>query len=86
MSEADYEIRVRGELGATLRGAFEEFDVCVQPVETVLYGVVLDQPALHGLLRRVEELGLELIEVRRLSGRRHVECPSEHTPPGPPDA
>jgi hypothetical protein len=35
-------------------------------VETVLAGPVEDQAALHGLIRRIEALGLELIEVRRL--------------------
>ncbi|HZA78569.1 MAG TPA: hypothetical protein VE623_19490, partial [Acidimicrobiales bacterium] len=38
----------------------------VEPVETVLVGPVEDQAALHGLIRRIEALGLELIEVRRL--------------------
>jgi hypothetical protein len=38
----------------------------VEPVETVLHGPVEDQAALHGLIRRIEALGLELIEVRRL--------------------
>jgi hypothetical protein len=38
----------------------------VRPVETVLHGEITDQAALHGLLDRVADLGLELIEVRRL--------------------
>jgi hypothetical protein len=38
----------------------------VEPVETILHGPVRDQAELHGLLRRLQALGLELIEVRRL--------------------
>jgi hypothetical protein len=38
----------------------------VRPVETVLAGPVADQSALHGLIRRIEALGLEMVEVRRL--------------------
>ena len=38
----------------------------LEPVETVLHGPVRDQAELHGLLDRIQALGLELIEVRRL--------------------
>lgn len=31
---------------------------------TILYGPVVDQPALHGLLRKVRDLGHHLISVR----------------------
>jgi hypothetical protein len=46
---------------------FEQLDLTadVEPVATVLYGPVEDQAALHGLLRRLEALGVELVEVRR---------------------
>lgn len=46
--------------------AFDGLSVDVRPVETVLHGEITDQAALHGLLDRVADLGLELIEVRRL--------------------
>jgi hypothetical protein len=62
-----YEVRVRGRLSRTLASEFEELALVatVEPVETVLSGPVEDQAALHGLLRRIESLGLELLEVRR---------------------
>ena len=46
--------------------AFDGLSIDVRPVETVLHGDITDQAALHGLLDRVADLGLELIEVRRL--------------------
>jgi hypothetical protein len=61
-----YEIRIRGRLSDTLVAAFEGMRASVEPVETVLYGPVQDQAALYGLLDRIQALGLELVEVRRL--------------------
>jgi hypothetical protein len=61
-----YEIRVRGRLTDSLVAAFEDMHASVEPVETVLHGPVEDQAALYGLLDRIQALGLELVEVRRL--------------------
>jgi hypothetical protein len=63
-----YEVRLGGRLTRTLQAEFEELGLAAkdQPAETVLHGPVVDQAALHGLLRRVEALGLELVELRRL--------------------
>jgi hypothetical protein len=61
-----YEIHIKGRVSEQLLGAFEGMDATVQSVETVLRGPALDQAALHGLLDRIQALGLELVEVRRL--------------------
>jgi hypothetical protein len=63
---ATYEVRVRGRLSGLLLSEFDELDLAAlaEPADTVLYGPLVDE-ALHGLLRRIEALGLELIEVRR---------------------
>jgi hypothetical protein len=63
---ASYEIHIKGRVGAELTAAFEGLQADVRPVETVLHGQIVDQAALHGVLDRVQALGLELIEVRRL--------------------
>ena len=63
---ASYEIRVKGRLSDSLVAAFEGMRASVEPVETVLHGPIQDQAALYGLLDRIQELGLELVEVRRL--------------------
>ena len=65
-----YEIRIRGRVGPTLLRVFASLSASVEPVETVLHGPVRDQAELHALLHRIEDLGLELVEVRRL----HVEA------------
>jgi hypothetical protein len=61
-----YEIRVRGRVTDSLMPLFEGLSARVEPVDTVLFGRV-DQAALHGVLERIESLGLELVEVRRFS-------------------
>jgi hypothetical protein len=66
MPARSYEIRIQGHVGEALQAAFEDMTVTINPVETVLHGELLDQAALHGLLDRIQELGLEVVEVRRL--------------------
>jgi hypothetical protein len=61
-----YEIRIKGRISDALQDAFEGLNVCVKPVETVVWGTDLDQGALYGVLERIQSLGLELVEVRRL--------------------
>jgi 2-hydroxychromene-2-carboxylate isomerase len=64
-----YEIRIAGELSNSLLGAFPHFDRELCGHETVLAGALPDQAALHGVLAQIEALGLELLDVRRLSVR-----------------
>jgi hypothetical protein len=61
-----YEIRIKGRLSDSLVAAFEGLTATVEPVETVLHGPLQDQSSLHRLLDRIQSLGLELVEIRRL--------------------
>jgi hypothetical protein len=60
-----YEIHVRGQLSDRLLSAFPELRARTRNHETLLIGALPDQSALHGVLTRIEALGLELLEVRR---------------------
>ena len=75
-----YEIRIKGRLSDSLLAAFEGLTATVEPVETVLHGPVSDQSSLHDLLDRIQSLGLELVEIRRLPASAE-EPPSESEPP-----
>ena len=68
MVPANYEIHIKGRISEQLMSAFEGLEPTVGPVETVLSGRELDQAALRGVLDRIQGLGLELMEVRRLPG------------------
>jgi hypothetical protein len=50
---------------------FEGLEVsCDQAGQTTIAGPVADQAALHGLLAKLRDLGLELLSVRRLDPDR----------------
>ena len=69
VDESSYEIRIRGRVSDTTLASFDGLDAEIEPAETVLRGTVADQAALHGILERVRELGLELLELRRVPGQ-----------------
>lgn len=59
-----YEIRLKGHLEARWAGWFEGLTITLEDDgQTLLAGPVVDQAALHGLLKKVRDLGLPLISV-----------------------
>jgi hypothetical protein len=58
-------ITIRGEAGPTVRSIFENFDVAVAENVTVLRGDLADSAAFNGLIQQLQDLGIEIIEVRR---------------------
>ena len=62
----EYTFRVRGRLSPDILAALEPL-APVEPVtETELRGVLVDGAALHGMIARLEQLGVELIGLTRL--------------------
>jgi hypothetical protein len=68
---AIYEIRVKGVLDDIWSEWFGDMTLSTDDAsgETTLFGPVADQPALHGILARVRDLGLLLLSVRRRNPR-----------------
>jgi hypothetical protein len=63
-----YQIRVKGYLDSSWSEWFEGLSMTHEgDGTTVLTGPVADQPALHGLLIKIRDLGLPLISVNRPS-------------------
>ena len=61
-----YQIRIKGHLGARWADWFGGMTITRQEGgETLLTGPVADQAALHGLLRKVRDLGMPLISAVR---------------------
>ena len=62
-----YQIRIGGQLGAQWAEWFDQLTLTqADNGDTLLTGLVVDQAALHGLLRKVRDLGLPLISVIQL--------------------
>jgi hypothetical protein len=63
-----YELRVKGVLDPGWSSWFEGLEVTGDDNhgETTIHGPVIDQAALHGLLAKVRDLGLELLSVQRI--------------------
>jgi hypothetical protein len=59
-----YEIRLLGQAGDLTTVAFSDLVVLPEPRTTLLRGRFEDQAALHGVLARCRDLGVEIIEVR----------------------
>lgn len=72
MDASDYQIRVRSHLGAHWFRWFEGLTIALSPDgETIITGSALDQAALHAILNRIRDLGLELISVQEISRFKH---------------
>ena len=62
-----YQIRIKGHLGPEWTDWFDRLTVTPEEGgDTLLTGPVIDQAALHGLLKKVRDLGLPLVSINPL--------------------
>ncbi|MBK9054252.1 MAG: hypothetical protein IPL78_26070 [Chloroflexi bacterium] len=63
-----YEIRIEGHLGCQWTEWFGGLTITLEDNgDTLLTGPVVDQAALHGLLKKVRDLGLPLLSVNQVN-------------------
>lgn len=70
-----YQIRIKGHLGSQWTNWFEGLTITLEESgDTLLTGPVIDQAALHGLLKKVRDLGLPLISVVQVQHDESHSC------------
>jgi hypothetical protein len=63
-----YRIVARGEFGALLSNAFSELHVRTGDGETVLTADVVDSAGLYGILDRLRDFAIDVVDFREVSG------------------
>jgi hypothetical protein len=61
-----YEFRVAGWLSDHTRGAFSDLVVVNAPPETIIYGDIVDEAQLHGVLAMMQDLGLRVVSLHEV--------------------
>ncbi len=76
-----YQLRLKGHLGPQWTDWFEGLTITLEDNgDTLLTGPVIDQAALHGLLKKVRDLGMPLVSVNPvepgLGGTKEIRPPN----------
>jgi hypothetical protein len=66
VSPRRYEFRVAGRLSDETRAAFPGLKVIDVPAETLIYGDVVDESHLHGVLAMIQNLGLRVVSLNQI--------------------
>ena len=64
MAAQTWEVRVRGPIPSAVLAELGAADLTEEPAQTIMRTEPLDQAGLHGVLQRLRNLGLELLEIR----------------------
>lgn len=66
-----YRVRIEGHLGPRWADGFGEMSISAERNgETLLTGPIIDQAALHGVIRRIRDLGLPLLSIMCIDSAR----------------
>jgi hypothetical protein len=63
MASMRYEFRIDGRLSELDRAAFADMRITDAPPETLIYGEVLDESHLHGIIAQLQRLGITVVSM-----------------------
>ncbi len=70
-----YQIRIKGHLSQQWRDWFDGLTITLEEDgNTLLMGLVIDQVALHGVLKKVRDLGMPLLSVNSVGPISPADC------------
>jgi hypothetical protein len=72
-----YQIKIKGHLVPQWTDWFEGLTITLEDGNTLLTGTVIDQAALHGLLKKVRDLGMPLLSVNSVGAGPQEESESK---------
>lgn len=62
-----FQIKIKGHLGQQWAGRFDGLTITLEEDgNTVLSGPIVDQSALHGILKKIRDLGMPLLSVNTI--------------------
>jgi hypothetical protein len=66
-----FQIRIQGHLGQQWKNWFDGLTIVLEEDgNTLLSGPVIDQSALHGILKKIRDLGMPLLSVNSVDSNR----------------
>jgi hypothetical protein len=76
--QAAYRIIVKGVLDPSWSDRFDGFSISTQEGNTILIGIVPDQSALHGILAKINDLGLSIMLVTKIFHEPEIMCENKN--------
>lgn len=77
-----YQIRLKGHLSQQWMDWFDGLTITLEDGNTLLRGPVVDQSALHGILKKIRDLGMPLLSVNTVRSEQQETLDVKNQPTG----
>jgi hypothetical protein len=70
-----YQIRIHGQIGQKWTDWFDGLSISLVEGDTLLTGPLVDQAALHGIMKKLRDLGVTLVSINQIKELGEEESP-----------